>query len=189
MFFVLRVVVVVGLLISLVMLCMLLLVWYLLVLLQQWVYVSVELVELVLIVCLVGQLLLCSEVELVVEQVLQIIEIVELLVVVVLVYCGLYLGLFKYLVDFIELEVLVDILVLLVVIGGSECYVLVIDYQLWLLFSFLQVYMLLIGVYVILVDFDGEYINSVVLQVCIVLVIEWVVGYLVMQVLVVFVLL
>ncbi|WP_201748528.1 NAD(P)H-dependent oxidoreductase, partial [Escherichia coli] len=88
----------------------------------------------------------------------------ELLVVAAPVHRGSYPGLFKHLIDFIELDALVDTPVLLAATGGSERHALVIDHQLRPLFSFLQAHTLPIGVYATPADFDGEHINSAALQ-------------------------
>ncbi|MCH3703495.1 NAD(P)H-dependent oxidoreductase, partial [Campylobacter lari] len=72
------------------------------------VHASVDLVELAPIARSLGQSLSRAEVEPAVEQVLQTIEAAELLVVAAPVHRGSYPGLFKHLIDFIELDALVD---------------------------------------------------------------------------------
>lgn len=76
---------------------------------------------------LVG-VLMCVQVLVDFDVLICMIEMVDVLVVVSLVYCVLYMGFFKYLFDFVCYDVFVDVLVLFVVIGGSEWYVFVIDY-------------------------------------------------------------
>ena len=116
----------------------LLLARHLLVSLQQRVHARVELVELAPIARALGQSLSRGEAEPAVEQALQTIEAAELLVVAAPVYRGSYPGLFKHLVDFIGLEALVDVPVLLAATGGSERHALVIEHQLRPLFAFFQ---------------------------------------------------
>ncbi|EML7988976.1 FMN reductase [Stenotrophomonas maltophilia] len=159
----------------------LLLVRHLLDSLQQRVHASVELVELATIARALGQSLSRGEVEPAVEQALQTIEAAELLVVAAPVYRGSYPGLFKHLVDFIELEALVDTPVLLAATGGSERHALVIDHQLRPLFSFLQAHTLPIGVYATSADFEGEHISSAALQARIELATERAAGHLATQ--------
>lgn len=159
----------------------LLLVRYLLASLQERVHASVERVELAPIARSLGQSLSRGEVEPAVEQALRTIETAELLVVAAPVHRGSYPGLFKHLVDFIELEALVDTPVLLAATGGSERHALVIDHQLRPLFSFLQAHTLPIGVYATPVDFDGEHITSVALQARIALATERAAGHLATQ--------
>ena len=133
---------------------------HLLVSLQQRVHARVELVELAPIARALGQSLSRGEAEPAVAQALQTIEAAELLVVAAPVYRGSYPGLFKHLVDFIGLEALVDVPVLLAATGGSERHALVIDHQLRPLFSFLPAPTLPIGVYATPAAFDGEPISS-----------------------------
>ncbi|MFB5854307.1 FMN reductase [Stenotrophomonas maltophilia] len=159
----------------------LLLVRYLLASLQERVHASVERVELAPIARSLGQSLSRGEVEPAVEQALRTIETAELLVVAAPVHRGSYPGLFKHLVDFIELEALVDTPVLLAATGGSERHALVIDHQLRPLFSFLQAHTLPIGVYATPADFDGEHITSVALQARIALATERAAGHLATQ--------
>ncbi|WP_406231751.1 FMN reductase [Isoptericola jiangsuensis] len=142
----------------------LLLVRHLLDALQERLHASVTLVELAPIARSLGQSLTRAEVEPAVEQALATVESADLLVVATPVYRGSYPGLFKHLVDFIELEALVDTPVLLAATGGSERHALVIDHQLRPLFSFLQAHTLPIGVYATPADFDGAQINSAALQ-------------------------
>ena len=78
----------------------------------------------------------------------------------------------KHLVDFIGLEALVDVPVLLAATGGSERHALVIDHQLRPLFSFLQAHTLPIGVYATPADFSGDQVSSAALQARIVLAAE-----------------
>ena len=156
----------------------LLLVRHLLDSLQQRLHASVTLVELAPIARSLGQSLTRAEVEPAVEQALATVESADLLVVATPVYRGSYPGLFKHLVDFIELEALVATPVLLAATGGSERHALVIDHQLRPLFSFLQAHTLPIGVYATPADFDGEVINSAALQARIVLAVERASGHL-----------
>ncbi|CAM4440136.1 FMN reductase [Stenotrophomonas lactitubi] len=142
----------------------LLLVRHLLEELRERVNISVELVELAPIARSLGQALQRSEVEPQVERALATIESAQLLVAATPVYRGSYPGLFKHLIDFIELDALVDTPVLLAATGGSERHALVIDHQLRPLFSFLQAHTLPIGVYATPADFDGDCINSAALQ-------------------------
>lgn len=156
----------------------LLLVRHLLEALQQRLHASVTLVELAPIARTLGQTLSRSEAEPAVEQALVTLEDAELLVVAAPVHRGSYPGLFKHLVDFIDLEALVDTPVLLAATGGSERHALVIDHQLRPLFSFLQAHTLPIGVYATPADFDGEQINSAALQARIQLAAERAAGHL-----------
>ncbi len=159
----------------------LLLVRHLLDALQQRLHASVTLVELAPIARSLGQSLTRAEVEPAVEQALATVESADLLVVATPVYRGSYPGLFKHLVDFIELEALVDTPVLLAATGGSERHALVIDHQLRPLFSFLQAHTLPIGVYATPADFDGAQINSAALQARIELAAERAAGHLTVQ--------
>ncbi|WP_313416322.1 FMN reductase [Stenotrophomonas sp.] len=159
----------------------LLLVRHLLASLQQRMHASVDLLELAPIARSLGQSLSRAEVEPAVEQVLQTIETAELLVVAAPVHRGSYPGLFKHLVDFIELEALVDTPVLLAATGGSERHALVIDHQLRPLFSFLQAHTLPVGVYATPADFEGEHISSAALQARIALAAERAAGHLATQ--------
>jgi len=159
----------------------LLLVRHLLDALQERLHASVTLVELAPIARSLGQSLTRAEVEPAVEQALATVESADLLVVATPVYRGSYPGLFKHLVDFIELEALVDTPVLLAATGGSERHALVIDHQLRPLFSFLQAHTLPIGVYATPADFDGAQINSTALQARIELAAERAAGHLAVQ--------
>ncbi|MBK0011886.1 FMN reductase [Stenotrophomonas sp. S41] len=159
----------------------LLLVRHLLDALQERLHASVTLVELAPIARSLGQSLTRAEVEPAVEQALATVESADLLVVATPVYRGSYPGLFKHLVDFIELEALVDTPVLLAATGGSERHALVIDHQLRPLFSFLQAHTLPIGVYATPADFDGAQINSAALQARIDLAAERAAGHLAVQ--------
>jgi len=159
----------------------LLLVRHLLDALQERLHASVTLVELAPIARSLGQSLTRAEVEPAVEQALATVESADLLVVATPVYRGSYPGLFKHLVDFIELEALVDTPVLLAATGGSERHALVIDHQLRPLFSFLQAHTLPIGVYATPADFDGVQINSTALQARIELAAERAAGHLAVQ--------
>lgn len=159
----------------------LLLVRHLLEALQQHLHASVSLVELAPIARSLGQSLSRAEVEPAVEQALATVESAELLVVAAPVYRGSYPGLFKHLVDFIDLEALVDVPVLLAATGGSERHALVIDHQLRPLFSFLQAHTLPIGVYATQADFDGAQVNSAALQARIGLAAERAAGHLALQ--------
>ncbi len=159
----------------------LLLVRHLLDALQERLHASVTLVELAPIARSLGQSLTRAEVEPAVEQALATVESADLLVVATPVYRGSYPGLFKHLVDFIELEALVDTPVLLAATGGSERHALVIDHQLRPLFSFLQAHTLPIGVYARPADFDGAQINSTALQARIELAAERAAGHLAVQ--------
>ena len=131
----------------------LLLVRHLLEALQQRLHASVTLVELALIARSLGQSLSRAEASPEVEQALATVESADLLVVAAPVYRGSYPGLFKHLVDFIELDALVDTPVLLAATGGSERHALVIDHQLRPLFSFFQARTLPLGVYATDSDF------------------------------------
>ncbi len=159
----------------------LLLVRHLLDALQERLHASVTLVELAPIARSLGQSLTRAEVEPAVEQALATVESADLLVVATPVYRGSYPGLFKHLVDFIELEALVDTPVLLAATGGSERHALVIDHQLRPLFSFLQAHTLPIGVYATPADFDGGQINSAALQARIALAADRAAGHLAVQ--------
>ncbi len=159
----------------------LLLVRHLLDALQERLHASVTLVELAPIARSLGQSLTRAEVEPAVEQALATVESADLLVVATPVYRGSYPGLFKHLVDFIELEALVDTPVLLAATGGSERHALVIDHQLRPLFSFLQAHTLPIGVYATPADFDGVQINSTALQARIALAADRAAGHLTVQ--------
>ncbi|WP_313179604.1 FMN reductase [Stenotrophomonas sp.] len=159
----------------------LLLVRHLLDELQVRLHASVTLVELAPIARSLGRSLTRAEVEPAVEQALGTVESADLLVVATPVYRGSYPGLFKHLVDFIELEALVDTPVLLAATGGSERHALVIDHQLRPLFSFLQAHTLPIGVYATPADFDGAQINSTALQARIELAAERAAGHLAVQ--------
>ncbi|WP_313204047.1 FMN reductase [Stenotrophomonas sp.] len=159
----------------------LLLVRHLLDALQERLHASVTLVELAPIARSLGQSLTRAEVEPAVEQALATVESADLLVVATPVYRGSYPGLFKHLVDFIELEALVDTPVLLAATGGSERHALVIDHQLRPLFTFLQAHTLPIGVYATPADFDGAQINSTALQARIELAAERAAGHLAVQ--------
>ncbi|WP_313207565.1 FMN reductase [Stenotrophomonas sp.] len=159
----------------------LLLVRHLLDALQERLHASVALVELAPIARSLGRSLTRAEVEPAVEQALGTVESADLLVVATPVYRGSYPGLFKHLVDFIELEALVDTPVLLAATGGSERHALVIDHQLRPLFSFLQAHTLPIGVYATPADFDGAQINSTALQARIELAAERAAGHLAVQ--------
>ena len=156
----------------------LLLVRHLLDALQQRLHASVTLVELAPIARSLGQSLSRAEAGADVEQALSTVESADLLVVAAPVYRGSYPGLFKHLMDFIELEALVDTPVLLAATGGSERHALVIDHQLRPLFSFLQAHTLPIGVYATPADFDGAQINSAALQARIELAAERAAGHL-----------
>jgi len=156
----------------------LLLVRHLLDALQQRLHASVTLVELAPIARSLGQSLSRAEAGADVEQALATVESADLLVVAAPVYRGSYPGLFKHLMDFIELESLVDTPVLLAATGGSERHALVIDHQLRPLFSFLQAHTLPIGVYATPADFDGAQINSAALQARIELAAERAAGHL-----------
>ncbi len=103
-----------------------------------------------------GQALARSELEPHIEQALARIESADLLIVATPVYRGSYPGLFKHLVDFLDLDALADTPVLLAATGGSERHALVIDHQLRPLFSFLQAHTLPIGVYATPLDFDAH---------------------------------
>ncbi len=159
----------------------LLLVRHLLDALQQRLHASVTLVELAPIARSLGQSLSRAEASPEVEQALATVESADLLVVAAPVYRGSYPGLFKHLVDFIELDALVDTPVLLAATGGSERHALVIDHQLRPLFSFLQAHTLPIGVYATPADFDGAQINSTALQARIELAAERAAGHLAVQ--------
>ncbi|WP_313145691.1 FMN reductase [Stenotrophomonas sp.] len=159
----------------------LLLVRHLLDALQERLHASVTLVELAPIARSLGRSLTRAEVEPAVEHALGTVESADLLVVATPVYRGSYPGLFKHLVDFIELEALVDTPVLLAATGGSERHALVIDHQLRPLFSFLQAHTLPIGVYATPADFDGAQINSTALQARIELAAERAAGHLAVQ--------
>ncbi|HGK7302346.1 TPA: FMN reductase [Stenotrophomonas maltophilia] len=159
----------------------LLLVRHLLDALQERLHASVTLVELAPIARSLGQSLTRAEVEPAVEQALATVESADLLVVATPVYRGSYPGLFKHLVDFIELEALVDTPVLLAATGGSERHALVIDHQLRPLFSFLQAHTLPIGVYATPADFNGVQINSTALQARIALAADRAAGHLTVQ--------
>ncbi|HDS1578407.1 TPA: FMN reductase [Stenotrophomonas maltophilia] len=159
----------------------LLLVRHLLDSLQQRLHASVDVVELAPIARTLGQALSRSEAGPAVEQALQTIETAELLVVAAPVYRGSYPGLFKHLVDLIELEALVDTPVLLAATGGSERHALVIDHQLRPLFSFLQAHTLPIGVYATAADFEGDRVHSAALQARIALASERAAGHLAVQ--------
>ncbi len=159
----------------------LLLVRHLLDALQERLHASVTLVELAPIARSLGQSLTRAEAGADVEQALATVESADLLVVATPVYRGSYPGLFKHLVDFIELEALVDTPVLLAATGGSERHALVIDHQLRPLFSFLQAHTLPIGVYATPADFDGAQINSTALQARIELAAERSAGHLAAQ--------
>ena len=159
----------------------LLLVRHLLDALQQRLHASVTLVELAPIARSLGQSLTRAEAGADVEQALATAESADLLVVAAPVYRGSYPGLFKHLMDFNELEALVDTPVLLAATGGSERHALVIDHQLRPLFSFLQAHTLPIGVYATPADFDGAQINSAALQARIDLAAERAAGHLAVQ--------
>lgn len=140
--------------------------------LRHRLHIDVQLVELAPIARSLGQALTREEVEPRIEQALQRIEAADLLIAAAPVYRGSYPGLFKHLVDFIGLEALVDVPVLLAATGGSERHALVIDHQLRPLFSFLQAHTLPIGVYATLADFSGDQVSSAALQARIVLAAE-----------------
>jgi FMN reductase len=140
--------------------------------LRQRLHIDVQLVELAPIARSLGQALTREEVEPRIEQALQRIEAADLLIAAAPVYRGSYPGLFKHLVDFIGLEALVDVPVLLAATGGSERHALVIDHQLRPLFSFLQAHTLPIGVYATQADFSGDQVSSAALQARIVLAAE-----------------
>ncbi|MDI9272063.1 FMN reductase [Stenotrophomonas sp. PFBMAA-4] len=159
----------------------LLLVRHLLEALQQRLHASVTLVELAPIARSLGQSLSRAEASPEVEQALATVESADLLVVAAPVYRGSYPGLFKHLVDFIELDALVDTPVLLAATGGSERHALVIDHQLRPLFSFLQAHTLPIGVYATPADFAGGQVSSTALQVRIELAAERAAGHLAVQ--------
>jgi len=159
----------------------LLLVRHLLEALQQRLHASVTLVELAPIARSLGQSLSRAEASPEVEQALATVESADLLVVAAPVYRGSYPGLFKHLVDFIELDALVDTPVLLAATGGSERHALVIDHQLRPLFSFLQAHTLPIGVYATPADFAGAQVNSTALQARIELAAERAAGHLAVQ--------
>ena len=143
----------------------LLLVRHLLEELRERVNISVELVELAPIARSLGQALQRSEVEPQVERALATIESAQLLVAATPVYRGSYPGLFKHLIDFIELDALVDTPVLLAATGGSERHALVIDHQLRPLFSFFQARTLPLGVYATDRDFaDGRVHDQALIQ-------------------------
>ena len=159
----------------------LLLVRHLLDALQERLHASVTLVELAPIARALGQSLSRAEASSEVEQALATVESADLLVVAAPVYRGSYPGLFKHLVDFIELDALVDTPVLLAATGGSERHALVIDHQLRPLFSFLQAHTLPIGVYATPADFAGAQVNSTALQARIELAAERAAGHLAVQ--------
>ncbi|WP_313418393.1 FMN reductase [Stenotrophomonas sp.] len=159
----------------------LLLVRHLLEALQQRLHASVTLVELAPIARSLGQSLSRAEASPEVEQALATVESADLLVAAAPVYRGSYPGLFKHLVDFIELDALVDTPVLLAATGGSERHALVIDHQLRPLFSFLQAHTLPIGVYATPADFAGAQVNSTALQARIELAAERAAGHLAVQ--------
>jgi len=140
--------------------------------LRHRLHIDVQLVELAPIARSLGQALTREEVEPRIEQALQRIEAADLLIAAAPVYRGSYPGLFKHLVDFIGLEALVDVPVLLAATGGSERHALVIDHQLRPLFSFLQAHTLPIGVYATQADFSGDQVSSAALQARIVLAAE-----------------
>ncbi len=140
--------------------------------LRHRLHIDVQLVELSPIARSLGQALTREEVEPRIEQALQRIEAADLLIAAAPVYRGSYPGLFKHLVDFIGLEALVDVPVLLAATGGSERHALVIDHQLRPLFSFLQAHTLPIGVYATPADFNGDQVSSAALQARIVLAAE-----------------
>lgn len=159
----------------------LLLVRHLLEALQQRLHASVTLVELAPIARSLGQSLSRAEASPEVQQALATVESADLLVVAAPVYRGSYPGLFKHLVDFIELDALVDTPVLLAATGGSERHALVIDHQLRPLFSFLQAHTLPIGVYATPADFAGAQVSSTALQARIELAAERAAGHLAVQ--------
>jgi len=140
--------------------------------LRHRLHIDVQWVELAPIARSLGQALTREEVEPRIEQALQRIEAADLLIAAAPVYRGSYPGLFKHLVDFIGLEALVDVPVLLAATGGSERHALVIDHQLRPLFSFLQAHTLPIGVYATPADFSGDQVSSAALQARIVLAAE-----------------
>ncbi|AHY59276.1 FMN reductase [Stenotrophomonas rhizophila] len=140
--------------------------------LRHRLHIDVQWVELAPIARSLGQALTREEVEPRIEQALQRIEAADLLIAAAPVYRGSYPGLFKHLVDFIGLEALVDVPVLLAATGGSERHALVIDHQLRPLFSFLQAHTLPIGVYATPADFSDEQVSSAALQARIVLAAE-----------------
>lgn len=113
-------------------------------------------IELAPIARSLGQSLFRNELDPHAEAALQRIESADLLIVATPVYRGSYPGLFKHLVDFIDLDALIDTPVLLAATGGSERHALVIDHQLRPLFSFLQAHTLPIGVYATPLDFDTQ---------------------------------
>lgn len=113
-------------------------------------------IELAPIARAVGQALSRDEIGPHAEAALQRIESADLLIVATPVHRGSYPGLFKHLVDFIDLGALIDTPVLLAATGGSERHALVIDHQLRPLFSFLQAHTLPIGVYATPADFDAH---------------------------------
>ena len=158
-----------------------LLVRHLLEALQLRIHVQVSRVELAPIARSLGQSLSRSEVEPAVEQALATVEAAELLLVATPVHRGSYPGLFKHLVDFIDLQALIDTPVLLAATGGSERHALVIDHQLRPLFSFLQAHTLPIGVYATPADFEGEQIGNGALQARIALAAERAAGHLAAQ--------
>ena len=121
--------------------------------LRHRLHIDVQWVELAPIARSLGQALTREEVEPRIEQALQRIEAADLLIAAAPVYRGSYPGLFKHLVDFIGLEALVDVPVLLAATGGSERHALVIDHQLRPLFSFFQARTLPLGVYATDKDF------------------------------------
>ena len=140
--------------------------------LRHRLHIDVQLVELAPMARSLGQALTREEVEPRIEQALQRIEAADLLIAAAPVYRGSYPGLFKHLVDFIGLEALVDVPVLLAATGGSERHALGVDHQLGPLFSFLQAQTLPSGVYATPADFSGDQVGSGALQARIVLAAE-----------------
>ncbi len=123
-----------------------------------------DLVELAPIARTLGQALFRDELPPEVASALRRIESADLLIVATPVYRGSYPGLFKHLVDFIDLDALAGTPVLLAATGGSERHALVIDHQLRPLFSFLQAQTLPIGVYATPLDFDAQQRPKALLQ-------------------------
>lgn len=91
---------------------------------------------------------------------------VDVLVIVSLMYKGSYVGLFKYVFDLLDFSMLQGKLILLVVIGGGDCYVLMIEYQFCLFFVFFEVQMLGMGIYVLDREFVGGKLVDEVVWVC-----------------------
>ena len=92
------------------------------------------------------------------------IEQADLLIAASPVYKGSYTGLFKHVIDFIDLDALVDTPVLLAATGGGERHALVVEHQLRPLFGFFRAHTLATAIYASETELKDYAVSSPALQ-------------------------